>query len=215
MLMRIVEQISGKTVSLYTQAYLLVTERLLPSAKQLLVNITQPLLDAVNQVAKTIRNIKALVVSQTTADQSTNLERINAKAEVTLLGLQPQTIVPQTHQPVVQAQSLKRGKRVASIKSDKLSLKETLAAQTPTVRQSTTAGVKSQGTVSLPHQPARPTQNTKHRHAERTKSGKFAPKGTGVAPTHTGNQSQGNGTPRKTPASQHRQPVIAASKKGR
>ena len=213
--MRIVERLSGQMVNLYTQAYSLVTERLWRNAKQLLVNITQPLLDAVNQVAKTIRNIRALVVSQTTAAQSTNQERINAKAEVTLLGLQPQTIVPQTHQPVVQAQSLKRGKRVVSTKLEALSSKETLPVQTPTVRQSTVGGVKSQGTANLPHQPARPTQNTKHRHAERTKSGKFAPKGTGVAPTHTGNQSQGNGTPRKTVANQHHQPVKAASKKGR
>jgi len=83
------------------------------------------------------------------------------------------------------------------------------------VRQSTTGGVKSQGTVNLPHQPAQPTQNIKHRHAERTKSGKFAPKGTGVAPTPTHNQSQGYGTPRKTPANQHHQPVKVASKKGR
>ena len=148
MFMRIVQQVNGTIQGLYTQAYTLVVGRLLPSVKQLLVNTIQALQDAVNQVAKTIRNIKALVVSQTTAAPSTNPEPINVQAETTLLGLQPQAIVPPTLQPVVLAQSRKRGKPVGSTKSDKSSSKRTTPAQTRTGRQSMADGEKSAAVAS-------------------------------------------------------------------
>ena len=143
MFMRIVQQVNGILQGLYTQVYSLVAGQLLPSAKQLLVHITQVLQDAVNQVAKTIRNIKALVVSQTTAAPSINPEPINVQAEATLLGLQPQTIVPPTLQPVVLAQSRKRGRPVGSTKSAKSSSKGTTPAQTRTAHQSMAGGEKS------------------------------------------------------------------------
>ena len=78
----------------------------------------------------------------------------------------------------------------------------------------TAAGQQFHPPVSQTPQPASPTQKAKHRHAERTKSGKFAPKGTGVAQTPTAAQSQGRGRPRKTVANQLRQHATQAPKKG-
>ena len=62
-------------------------------------------------------------------------------------------------------------------------------------------------------QAAKQAQTTKQKHVERTKSGKFAPKGTGVAQTHTANQSQKRGKSQKTVANQLRQRATQVSKK--
>ena len=64
-------------------------------------------------------------------------------------------------------------------------------------------------------QPVKPQRITKPRHAERTKLGRFAPKGTGVAPTHTETQLQKDGKSSKTVAKQLRQHATNRSMKGR
>lgn len=64
-------------------------------------------------------------------------------------------------------------------------------------------------------QPALQAQKQIQRHAERTKSGKFAPKGTGVVAIHTRSQQQTDGMKSKGLANQRRQRAKSQRKKGR
>lgn len=111
-------------------------------------------------LVQTLKNIRAWHVQSTTAESSIKQEQKIAQVEVTLLGLQPQTIAPQIPQPAI------------------------------------------------------PAQKTKQRHAERTKLGRFAPKGTGVAQTHTASQSVVDGSKQAKVAAQLRQRATKQSKKG-
>ena len=64
-------------------------------------------------------------------------------------------------------------------------------------------------------QPVLQAQKQVQRHAERTKSGKFAPKGTGVAAIHTASQPAADGTKPKGRVNQRRQRAKSQRKKGR
>lgn len=81
--------------------------------------------------------------------------------------------------------------------------------------QPTHLGLQPTIVASQHQQPVSQAQKQVQRHAERTKSGKFAPKGTGVAQIHTANQYQADGTKRKERAKQRRQRATSQRKKGR
>lgn len=73
---------------------------------------------------------------------------------------------------------------------------------------------QQQATTAPPTlQPVTPQVKPKQRHAERTKSGRFAPKGTGIAPIPTDRLVQTTGKLSKTVANQLRQRAMSRSTK--
>ena len=147
MFTRIVQQVNGIVQALSTRLSTLVKAQLLPNVKQLLVTIIHTFKAVVSQLVQTTLNIKALVVNRIIQARSTNQEPISAKQIATQLGLQPRTIVPPTSQPVVTAQSRKRGRPAASTKSAQSLSKGNKTVQTRTVPQSIQAGTKLDGLV--------------------------------------------------------------------
>ena len=150
MFTRIVQQVNGLLTALSTRLSTLLKERLLPNVNKLLASITHTFQSAVSlwfRLVQTTLNIKALVVNRITQARSTNQEPISAKQIATQLGLQPRTIVPPTSQPVVTAQSRKRGRPVGSTKSAQSHSKGNKTVQTRTVPQSIQAGTKLDGLV--------------------------------------------------------------------
>ena len=157
MLKRIVQQVSGQVMALYTQASLLVKEQLLPSASKLLVSITQAFQNVVklfSQLVKTVLNIKALVASLITQVQSIKAALITAKAKALLIGQQLLTTVRPTSQPVATVQSQKTDKPAASTKLAQSRSKGSKTAQTRTAHQSTADGLKSAVAAKQPLQRA-------------------------------------------------------------
>ena len=158
MFMRIVQQVNGLLTGLYTRLSLLVKERLLPSAKQLLASITQAFQNVaslLSQLAPTTLNIKAWPAPSTIVARSIKAVLTTAKLKLSQIGSQLLTTVASTNQPVVQAPQRKRGRPVGSTKSAQSRSKGTSSAQTRTALQSTQDGVKSPGRVGLPHQRAK------------------------------------------------------------
>ncbi len=144
--MRIVQQVNGIIINLYTQACSLVKERLLPSASKLLANIIQAFQNVANRLLKLVQivsNIKVWLVSLTTAAQSIKAVLINVKAKAILLGQQLLTIARRIKQLVHIALSPKKDKPVASTKLARSRSKGSKTAQTRTAPQSTQAGLKS------------------------------------------------------------------------
>jgi hypothetical protein len=150
MFMRIVQQVNGLIMAQYIRASMWVKALVLPNVNKLRVNIILASLSVgnlFNRLVKTVLNIRALVVNRITLDPSINQEPISAKHLATQLGLQPQTIVPPTSQPVVTAQSRKTAKHAASTKSGRSRSKGNKTAQIRTVPQSIQAGTKLEGLV--------------------------------------------------------------------
>ena len=93
---------------------------------------------------------------------------------------------------------------------------ESLIKQEPTIAKVIhTVDGQQQATTAPPTlQPVTPQVKPKQRHAERTKSGRFAPKGTGIAPIPTDRLVQTTGKLSKTVANQLRQRAKQTASKG-
>ena len=161
MLKRIVMQVSGQLMALFTQVLGLLMGLLWKVAKHLRVSCTLLFLNVASHLALIAQKLKRSPADKTKLDMSPRLEPSNVQHQPILHGSQHTKVAAQLQQPAFQAQ-----KQI-------------------------------------------------QRHAERTKSGKFAPKGTGVAPRHIQNQPAADGTKHKERANQRRQRAISQRKKGK
>lgn len=146
MLMRIVQQINGLIMGLYTRLSSLVKEQLLPNVNRLRVSITQAfqsVLTLFSQLAKIVLNIKAFLANLTTQAQSIKAAFTAVKAKAIQAGQLLLIIVRPTSQPVPTVQSPKKGRPAGSTKSAQSLSKENKTAQTLTDLQSTVDGLKS------------------------------------------------------------------------
>jgi hypothetical protein len=144
-------QVLGKIICLFTQALELLKVRLCSLVSNLRVRFILTYLSVVNLKylpAQTVRKCKVWLANLITPAQSTKQEPINARHLATQLGLQPQTIVAQTQQPVLTAHKQKKGKVVGVTKSARSRTRKNKTVQTHTAALLTQGGLKSQGRVS-------------------------------------------------------------------
>ena len=161
MLKRIVMQVSGRLMALFTQVLALLKVLLWKVVSSLRASFTHLYLNVASQLALIAQKLRLYHAAQIKSDMLLKPEPTYAPAELIHHGSQQLKVAAQLQQPVLQAQ-----KQV-------------------------------------------------QRHAERTKSGKFAPKGTGVVAIHTDSQPAAAGTKRKGHANQRRQRATLQRKKGR
>ena len=151
MLVHTVMQMLGKIICPCTQALGLLKVRLFRLVSNLRVRFILIYLSVVNLQylpAQTVRKCKVWLVNRITPAQSTKQEPINARHLATQLGLQPQTIVAQTQQPVLTAHKQKKGKVVGVTKSARSRIRKNKTVQTHTASLLTQDGLKYQGRVS-------------------------------------------------------------------
>jgi hypothetical protein len=151
MLVHTVMQVLGKIICQFTQALGLLKVRLCRLVSNLRVRFILTYLSVVNLQylpAQTVRKCKVWLANRITQAQSTKQEPINARHLATQLGLQPQTIVAQTQQPVLTAHKQKKGKPVGVTKSARSRTRKNKTVQTHTAALLTQGGLKSQGRVS-------------------------------------------------------------------
>lgn len=144
MLKRIVMQLSGRIMALFTQVLALLTARLWKAVSNLRVSFFLLSLSVGSQLARIVQKLKQLRAKKTLTDISFNQEPINAKQIATQLGLQAQKIVVQDQQPVATL-SLPKKDPAEKIKSAASHTNASKTAKRRTRKQLTVGGSRSKG----------------------------------------------------------------------
>jgi len=146
MLKRIVMQLSGRGMALFTQAWEWLKIQLCKRANNLRVSFILVSLNVGNllrQLVQTMLNIKVWLVNLITQAQSIKAVLINVQAKVSQIGSLLVTTARQILQLVRQPLLQIKDKLVELTKSVQLRLKGIGCVQTPTDLQSTRTGTKS------------------------------------------------------------------------
>jgi hypothetical protein len=153
MFMRIVQQVSGRLMALFTTVYSLVQAQLLLLASKLRVSITQAFQSAANQYLLNLLRVPTgsstsrLAVILITVGQLIKAALINVKASLIRIGLQLLTIARKIKQRVHTLLSQKKDKLVALIKWVRLRLSESKTALILMAHQLIQVGLKLAGHV--------------------------------------------------------------------
>lgn len=157
MLKRIVMQLSGRSMALFTQVWVWLTARLWKAANNLRVNYFLLSLSVGSQLARIAQKLKQLRAKKTLTDISFNQEPINAKQIATQLGLQAQKIVVQDQQPAP-ILSLPKKDPAEKIKSAASHTSASKTAKRRTQKQLTAGGSRSKGHANQHQQRAKSQQ---------------------------------------------------------
>lgn len=159
MLKRIVMQLSGRIMALFTQVLALLKAQLWKAVSNLRVNFFLLSLSVGGQLARIVQKLKQLRAKKTLTDISLNQEPINAKQIATQLGLQAQKIVVQSQQPAPTL-SLPKKDPAEKTKSAASRTSASKTAKRRTRKQLTVGGSRS-GTHANQHQQRATSQQKK------------------------------------------------------
>lgn len=154
MLKRIVMQLNGQSMALFTQVLAWLTARLWKAANNLRVSFFLLSLSVGSQLARIVSKLKQLVAKKTTAAMSCKQEPLIADQIATQLGLQAQKIAAPI-QPPAPTLSLPKKDHAEKTKLEASHTNASKTAKRRTRKRLTAVGSRSKGHASQHQQPAK------------------------------------------------------------